>query len=96
MPFLEEVEEVVSLNSWAFSELEVHEMPSTSRVDSQMIHMPLLEVSLLHVIFDLNEVLLVTCFNKARYQRAPPCSIVFKPRLKELLKVCVLQFHVYI
>jgi hypothetical protein len=43
-----------------------------------------------------NEVLVVTHFNKARYQRAPPCSVVFKPRLKEFLEICVLQFHVYI
>ncbi len=67
MPFLEDVEEVVSPNSWAFGELEVHEMPSTSRVDSQMIHLPSLEVSLLHVIFDLNKVLITTRVNKTRY-----------------------------
>jgi len=96
VPVLKEVEEVVSENLWAFDELKVHEMPSTSRVDSQMIHLPLLEVSALHVIFNLNKVFIATPFNKARYQRSPPCSVILKPRLKEFLDICVLQFHVYI
>ncbi len=90
MPFLEEVEEVVSLNSWAFGKLEVHEMPLISRMDSQMIHLPSLEVNPLHVIFNINEVLVATRFNKAKYQRVPPCSVVLKPRLKEFLEICVI------
>jgi hypothetical protein len=55
-----------------------------------MIHLPSLEVSLLHVIFDLNKVLVATHFNKVRYQRSPPRNLVFKPRLKEFLEICVL------
>ncbi len=43
-----------------------------------------------------NEVFVVTRFNKAKYQRVPPRSVVFKPRLKEFLEICVLQFHEYI
>ncbi len=96
MPFLEEVEEVASPNLWAFGELEVHEMPLTSRVDSQMLRLPSLEVSPLHVIFDLNKVFIATHFNRARYQRVPPRSIVLKPKFKKFIEICVLQFHVYL
>jgi hypothetical protein len=40
-------------------------------VDSPMPCLPSLEVSPLHVIFDLNGVLVTTCFDRGRYQKAP-------------------------
>ncbi len=52
-------------------EQKLHEMPSTLGVDSPMPCLPSLEVSPLHVIFDLNGVLVTTCFDRGRYQKAP-------------------------
>jgi hypothetical protein len=62
-------------------------------------------VSHINVIFDLNQVLVVTKF-QAYYKMGhvswykkpfvPNWTIVLKPRLKEFLERCMLQFIVYI
>jgi hypothetical protein len=71
-------------------------MTLTSGMDSLVPHLPSLEVSVFHIIFNLNGILIATHFNTARYWRAPPCIVIFEPRLKEFLERCVTQFHVYI
>ncbi len=71
-------------------------MPQISRLDSPVPCLPSLEGNPLHVIFYRNKVFVTKHFDKVGYQRAPPCTIVFRPRLKEFLKRCASQFHVYI
>jgi hypothetical protein len=61
-----------------------------------MIHLLVVEVSPFHVIFDLNEVLVTTHFNKGGYGKPTFRTIILKHGLKELLEICVAQFHVYI
>jgi hypothetical protein len=59
-------------------------------VDFAMLHSHALEVSPFHVMFYLNIVLIMTCFNKCSH------TIILHPRLKEFLEKCLMQFEVYI
>jgi hypothetical protein len=77
-----------SSNSHAFKELELHEMPSTSRVDS-MPCLPSLHVSLFHLIFNMNGVFVLACFIRVGYGKVLTCIIIFKLRLKRLLERCI-------
>ncbi len=83
--FPKEAKEMELSNSWAFKELKLHEMPSTSRVDS-MPCLPSPKVSLIHVIFNPNGVFVVACFNRVRYGKVPTCTTIFKLGLKWLLE----------
>ncbi len=77
-----------SSNSRTFKELELHEMPSTSGVDS-MPCLPSPKVILFHVIFNLNRVFIIACFNRTGYGKVLACTIIFRPRLKQLLERCI-------
>jgi hypothetical protein len=59
-------------------------------VDIEMFHLPMVEVSLLHVIFDLYTVLIATCFDRGSH------TIILRPGLKEFVDKCFVQFQVYI
>jgi hypothetical protein len=85
-----------SPNSHTIIELGLDEIPSTSKIDSLMFHSLSLEVNPFHVIFDLNGVLITTCFDKGKYGKVASCTIIFQPRLKEFLEKCLAEFHVYI
>lgn len=85
-----------SPNSRSLSEQKFHEVPSTSRINFPMSHSPSSKLSPLHVIYNLNGVLVATCFNRGKYQRAPSWTIVFKPWLKEFLERHIMQFQMYI
>jgi hypothetical protein len=87
--FFEEVEEVESSNSHVVGELRLDEMPLISGVDSLVPRSPPLEVSLFHVIFNLNKILVATHFNKGKYGKLASCIVILKPRLKKSLKRCV-------
>ncbi len=83
-------------NSCASVELGLDEMPLTLRVESQVPHSPIAQMSPFHVIFYLNGVLVVTHFDRGGYHKAPSRTIILQPRLKEFLNKCVAQFHMYI
>jgi hypothetical protein len=85
-PFLEEVEDMELPNSRTAIEVGLDEIPSTLGVGSPMPCLHVVEVSPFHVIFDLNGILITTCFNKGF------CTIIFHPRLKEFLEKCLAQF----
>jgi hypothetical protein len=70
-------EEVESPNSWSFGEKKLHEMPFILGINSPIPHLPLL-----HVNFYLNSELLLPHADRGKYQRAPFCTIILKPRLK--------------
>jgi hypothetical protein len=55
---------VDSPNSCVAFEIGLDEIPSTSGFDSIMFHLPTTKVSPFHVIFNLNKILITTCFNK--------------------------------
>ncbi len=77
----------------SFNEQEFHEMPSSSKMDSQVLCLHLPKVCPLHVIFYLNAVLSTTHIDRGGYQKGPFC-IIFKLGLKEFLERCIAQFHV--
>jgi hypothetical protein len=84
------MEKVESPNSRAVVEVSLDEIPSTSSVDSLVLHSHVEEVNPFHVIFNLNEGCITTCFDKGSH------TIILHPRLKEFLRKCLAQFHVYI
>ncbi len=89
-----------SPNSRAIVEIALDEIPSTSSIDSLqvfpssvdplMLHSHVEEENPFHVIFNLNEVLITTCFDKGSH------TIILHLGLKEFLKKCLAQFQVYI
>ncbi len=95
-PFLDEAEDVGLPNSCTIVVLGLDEIPLTSGGDSPMFHSPTIEVSPFHVIFNLNGVLITTCFEKGGYGKATFHTIVLRPRLEELLEISFAQFHIYI
>jgi len=56
---------------------------------------PSLKMGPSHVVFDLNIVLITTCFDRGRYWKVPSYIFVFKLKLKKFLERCVAQFHLY-
>jgi hypothetical protein len=90
------VEDVESQNSRAVIELGLDEIPSTSGDDSSMLHLSIVEVSPFHVIFDLNEVLITTHFENDKYGKGAFDVVSLRHGLKEFLKKCLVQFHIYI
>jgi hypothetical protein len=81
--FLEVLKDVESPNSQSFSEQKMHEMPSISGIDSQVLHSPSLKVNALHVIFYLNGVSISTCYNRGKHHKTPSCILILRPRLNE-------------
>ncbi len=51
-------------NSRAIVVIDLDEIPLTSNVDSEVPHSPMAEVSPFHVIFNLNKILITTCYDK--------------------------------
>jgi hypothetical protein len=84
------VEDAKSLISCVVVVIDVDETLSILGVDIEMFHLPMVEVSLLHVIFDLNKVLIATCFDRGSH------TIILRPGLKEFVAKCFVQFQVYI
>jgi len=70
--------------------VNLDEIPLTSSVNSPMLHSATRKVCPLHVIFDLNGIMITTCFDKRS------CTIIFCHGLKEFLEKCLMQFQVYI
>ncbi len=71
-----------SPNSCAFVVLRLDEMPSTLGVNSLVLHLPPIEMNPFHVIFYLNGILVVTCFDRGGYRKAPSCIIILLPQNK--------------
>jgi len=70
--------------------IDLDENLSILGVDIEMFHLPMVEVSLFHVIFDLNKVLITTCFDRGSH------TIIIRLGLKEFVNKCFVQFQVYI
>jgi hypothetical protein len=87
MPYTKDVE---SPNSCAVVVIDFDEIPLTLSVDFEVPCLHAVEVSPFHVIFDLNKLLIPTCFDKGS------CTIIFRLKLKEFLEKCLSQFQVYI
>ncbi len=79
-----------SPNSPTVIEVSLDEIPLTSDVDFEMPHLLAMEVNPFHVIFDLNGILIATCFNKGSH------IVILHLVLKEFLEKCLVQFQVYI
>ncbi len=71
-------------------EVNLDEIPLTSNVNSPMLHSATTKVCPFHVIFNLNKIIVTTCFNKHF------CTIICHHGLKEFLEKCLVQFQVYI
>jgi hypothetical protein len=84
------VEDAKSLVSCVVVVNDLDETLSILGVDIEMFHLPMVEVSLFHVIFDLNKVLITTCFDRGSH------TIILCPGLKEFVDKCFVQFQVYI
>jgi hypothetical protein len=82
--------DVESTNSCVVVEVSLNEILLISSVNSLVLRLHTMEVSPFHVIFNLNEVLIATRFDKG-YR-----TIFFHPILKEFLKKFLVQFQVYI
>jgi hypothetical protein len=85
-----QVEGVESPNSCVAVEVNLDEIPSASGFDSVVLHLLVVKVTPFHVIFNLNEIMIVTCFNKTFH------TTILHPRLKEFLEKCLAKFQVYI
>jgi hypothetical protein len=85
-----QVEDVWLPNSCIVVEFGLDEIPSTSSFDFAVCHLLAMEVNPFHVIFNLNGVLITTCFDK------DSCIVIFRLGLKQFLEKCLAQFQVYI
>jgi hypothetical protein len=77
-------------NSCTVVEVNLDEILSTLGGDSPVPCSHVVKVSPFHMIFDLNKVLIATCFDKGSH------TIIFHPGLKNVLEKCLAQFQVYI
>jgi hypothetical protein len=77
------VENVESPNSRTVVVVDFDEIFLISGVDSEVPCLPMVEVSPLHVIFNLNGVMITTHFDKGF------CTVIFCPSLKEFLEKCL-------
>jgi len=84
-----QTEDMESLNSHEVVAIGLDEIPSTLGVDAEMLRLPMAEVNLLHMIFDLNEVLIVTHFNRRFH------TIIFYFGLKKFLEKCLTQLYIW-
>jgi len=87
--FPKETKEVELPNARTFVELGMDEMPSTLRVESLVPCSHVIEVIPFHVIFNLNKILVATCFDEGEYGKVASHTIIFQLGLKENLKKCV-------
>jgi len=99
--FVKVMEDVEFSTSHPLNIEKEDEMRSISclRIDFKEPHFLALKVNPLHVIFDLNGVLVVTRFSVFQSTRTTTHtqmltfgSLVLKPRLKEFLTRCLVQF----
>ncbi len=77
------VEDVESPNSCTIIVINLDEIPLTSSVNSPMFHLATTKVCPFHVIFNLNGIMITTCFDKCSY------TIIFCHGLKEFLEKCL-------
>ncbi len=70
-------------------EINLDEVPLTSSFNFVVPHSLVVESSPFHVIFNLNGVLLATCFDKGSH------IVIFHPGLKEFFEKYLAQFQVY-
>ncbi len=84
------VEDAKSPVSRVVVAIDLDETPLILGVDIEMLHLPMVEVSLFHVIFDLNKVLIATCFDRGSH------TVILRLGLKEFVDKCFIQFQVYI
>jgi hypothetical protein len=85
-----QVEDVESPNSRTVVEVGSDEIPLTLGVDSLVLCSHATKVNPFQMIFDMNEILIATRFNKGS------CIVILRPRLKEFLEKILVQFQVYI
>jgi hypothetical protein len=85
-----QVENVKSPNSHVIVVINLDEILLILGVNSMVHHSFMAEVGPFHVIFNLNGVLITTCFDKGSH------NIILCLGLKELLEKCLAQFQVYI
>jgi hypothetical protein len=78
-----------SPNSHEVVAIGLDEIPSTLGVDAKMPRLPTVEVNLLHTIFDLNGVLIVTHFNRGFH------AIILYFGLKNFLEKCLTQLYIW-
>jgi hypothetical protein len=83
---MHEVEGVESPNARMVVTIDLDEIPSILGVKIEMLHLPMVEVDLFYVIFDLNKVLIATCFDRGSH------TVIFRPGLKEFVEKCFVQF----
>jgi len=70
---------VESPNSCAGFEINLDEIPSTSSFDIILPHLPTTKVNPFHVIFDMNEVLITTHFDKGSH------TIIFSSWIERII-----------
>ncbi len=99
--FVEVMEDVEFSTSRPLNIEKEDEMPSISghRIDSKVIHLLALKVNRLHVIFDLNRIFVETRLEGFQSTRTIAHTrmlafgfLVLKPRLKEFLIRCLIEF----
>jgi hypothetical protein len=66
-----QVEDVELLNSRVIVVVNLDEIPLTSSVDSKVPHSPIAKVNPFHVIFNLERILITTCFDRGS------CIVIF-------------------
>jgi hypothetical protein len=82
-----QVKDMESLNSCLVVEVDLNEIPSTLGFDFVVLRSLVMEVNPFHVIFNLNEVLIATHFNRGSH------AIILHIGLKEFLEKCFVQFQ---
>jgi len=75
-------------NSHAVVEINLDEIPLISGGNSLVFHLLVAKVSL-HMIFNLNKVIIATHFNKGGYGKATSHITILFLGLKEFLEKCV-------
>jgi len=80
------VKDVELSNSHVVVAVGLDEIPSTLSVDVEVPGSLIVEANLFHVIFNLNGILIVTCFNRGSR------TIIIYPGLNEFIEKCLVQF----
>jgi hypothetical protein len=90
------MEDAESPNSCTIVELSLDEIPSIPSGNSHVPRFLVVDVRSSHVIFNLNGILITTCFQKGGHGKYAFHTIILKPRLKEFLEKILVQFHIYL
>jgi len=79
---------VESLNSRAIVVVSLDEIPSTLSVDSKLSHSHVAKANPFHVTFNLDEILIATCFDRGFY------TVILQLGLEEFVEKCLAHFQV--